>query len=287
MTRSVPLVAAVNDLSGFGRCSLTVAIPVLAAMGIQAAPLPTAILSNHPAYDSCFFQDLTPSLPPYLEQWRKLGLSFSAIFTGFLGSEDQVEVVEGFVKDFRREGTLFLADPVLGDDGSPYATCGPGLCREMARLAFGADVITPNLTEACLLAGADHRELTAPGPRRLERLFALGRELAAKGPWGVVITGVDPEEEGSIGNLVIDRKAGVETLVTAPALPRSFCGTGDVFASVLCGRLLQGRSLVEGVRSAAAFVSAALAASARENLPPLDGVAFEPCLPLLWKEDPQ
>ena len=122
MKRSVPLVAAVNDLSGFGRCSLTVAIPVLAAMGIQAAPLPTAILSNHTAYESCFFQDLTPSLPPYLEEWRKLGLSFSAIFTGFLGSQSQVDLVERFAADFRREDTLFLADPVMGDDGALYST---------------------------------------------------------------------------------------------------------------------------------------------------------------------
>ena len=285
MKRSVPLVAAVNDLSGFGRCSLTVAIPVLAAMGIQAAPLPTAILSNHTAYESCFFQDLTPSLPPYLEEWRKLGLSFSAIFTGFLGSQSQVDLVERFAADFRREDTLFLADPVMGDDGALYSTYDSALCEGMARLAFQADVITPNLTEACLLAGADHREMTAPGKDRLDRLFDLARELSRKGPWGVVITGVDPQEEGMIGNLVVDRKEGREELVTARAVPRSFCGTGDVFASVLCGRLLQGRSLIQSAQSAASFVSAALAHSARENLPPLDGVAFEPCLPLLWKEN--
>ena len=110
MARTVPLAAAVNDLSGFGRCSLTVALPVLSAMGIQACPLPTALLSNHTAYDSCFFQDLTASIPPYLAEWKKLGLSFDAIFTGFLGSWQQVSLVEEFVHGFRGEKTLFLAD---------------------------------------------------------------------------------------------------------------------------------------------------------------------------------
>ena len=284
MARTVPLAAAVNDLSGFGRCSLTVVLPVLSAMGIQACPLPTALLSNHTAYDSCFFQDLTASIPPYLAEWKKLGLSFDAIFTGFLGSWQQVSLVEEFVHGFRGEKTLFLADPVMGDDGELYATYDHSLCQGMARLAFQADVITPNLTEACLLAEADHNQIAAPGPDRLERLFRLGRQLAGRGPWGVVITGIQADSPGQIGNLVIDRRAAREELVLTPAVPRSFSGTGDVFASVLCGRLIQGWPLLAAVRSAAGFVSQALAGSARENLPALDGVAFEPYLPLLWKE---
>ena len=159
MTKT-PRVAAIHDMSGFGRCSLTVAIPVLSAMGVQCCPLPTAFLSTHTGgFQGFTFLDMTEEMPRVAEHWKSLGLTFSAIYSGFLGSERQIGIVADFIREFRTPGTVVVVDPVMGDDGQAYQTYTPAMCGGMARLAELADVITPNATEAAFLLGLDYREL--------------------------------------------------------------------------------------------------------------------------------
>ena len=166
---TTPRVAAIHDMSGFGRCSLTVAIPVLSAMGVQCCPLPTAFLSTHTGGFTGFtFLDMTEEMPKIAAHWQSLNLRFDAIYSGFLASERQIGIVSDFVRTFRRPDTLVVIDPVMGDDGKAYQTYTPALCSGMARLAELADVITPNLTEAAFLLGRsyDHRCLPVPGQNR-------------------------------------------------------------------------------------------------------------------------
>ena len=154
-----PRVAAVHDLSGLGRCSLSVILPVLSVMGIQCCPLPTAVLSAHtafPAAKSASFLDLTPEMEQGTRHWRELGMDFDAIYSGFLGSARQISVLRQFIHDFRREDTLVLVDPVMGDHGKVYRTYTPEMCRLMGELAAQADLITPNATEAAILLEEDY-----------------------------------------------------------------------------------------------------------------------------------
>ena len=151
-------IAVINDLSGYGRCSLTVAIPVLSAMGHQCCPIPTAILSNHTEFPVYFFDDYTEKMTTYTDKWKELGLSFDAIATGFLGSEAQIGIVMEIVQKLKAEKTFVVVDPVMGDGGEIYATYTPELCEAMGTLVDGADVLMPNLTEACFLTGTEYRE---------------------------------------------------------------------------------------------------------------------------------
>lgn len=275
--REIPMVAAINDLSGFGRCSLTVSLPVISAMGLQVCPLPTAILSNHTGYESCFFDDYTKKMEPFIQEWEKRGLQFAAIYTGFLGSAAQAEVILAFIERFCREDTMLLVDPVMADHGKLYSTCDEKLCNQMARLAEKATVITPNLTEACILCGEDYDALISnqDDAWRLERVRTLTDELMQKGAGKVVITGI-PLSGSRIGNFCSDKNQ--KHLIDVCALPENYAGTGDLFASVLCGALTGGVPLEKAVRLAADFVRDVSAYCWERRLPPMDGMAFEPFL---------
>ena len=272
----VPLVAAVNDMSGFGRCSLTVALPVLSAMGIQACPLPTAILSNHTGYESCWFEDFTDRMDAYIAQWERLQLHFDGVYTGFLASCEQVRKIEAFIGTFAKPDAVRLVDPVMADNGKLYATYDAALCEEMKKLVSYGTVVTPNLTEACLLTGADYGSLmTLRGEALLEAVFTLAQYISGLGPQQVVVTGVKLGE-GTIGNVVIDRDE--RFVVSTPMVERSYAGTGDVFASVLCGCLVRGEPLKQAVKRTADFTHTVTAYSYAQGLPPMDGIAFEPYL---------
>ena len=276
--RPVPLVAAVNDISGFGRCSLTVALPVLSAMGLQTCPLPTAVLSNHTGYDDCFFEDFTDRLDPYIGRWKALGLRFDGIATGFLGSAAQVQTFLPFLRQFAEPGAVLLVDPAMADNGKLYATCDEALCREMRRLVSLGTATTPNLTEACLLTGRNYQEVLAlPEAERRQVIFSIGEAIAATGPGQVIITGIHDGED-AIGNVVVDRTRGERFFVSTPRVAQSYAGTGDVFASVLFGWLVRRLPLREAVSRAADFVRRVTAFSYQNSLPPLDGIAFEPFL---------
>ena len=274
---STPRVAAIHDMSGFGRCSLTVAIPILSAMGIQCCPLPTAFLSTHTGgFEGFTFLDMTDELPKVAAHWKSLGLGFQAVYSGFLGSERQIAIVEDFLREFLGVDTAAVIDPVMGDHGTVYQTYTPAMCAGMARLAELADVITPNLTEAALLLDIPYGELPVgeAGCREIvERLSLDGRR-------SVVLTGASTAPELT-GAMCFDARTGRTEAVQTRRVPQEFHGTGDVFASVLTGALVQGASLPDAVRQAVDFVRACAERTARADIPMREGVEFEPLLRLL------
>ena len=272
-----PRVAAIHDMSGFGRCSLTVAIPILSAMGVQCCPLPTAFLSTHTGgFEGFTFLDMTDELPKVSAHWKSLGLDFQAIYSGFLGSERQIGMVADFIRDFRSPGAIVVVDPVMGDHGRIYQTYTPAMCAGTVRLAEQADVITPNLTEAALLLGVPYESLPSDG----DGCRKIVEKLSMDGRRSVVLTGasVTPEQTGA---MCYDARTGRTEAVQTRRVPREFHGTGDVFASVLTGALVKGRSLTEAAWEAAEFVRACAERTVRERLPMREGVDFEPLLGLL------
>lgn len=272
-----PRVAAIHDMSGFGRCSLTVAIPVLSAMGLQCCPLPTAFLSTHTGgFDGFSFLDMTDEMSKAAAHWKTLDMDFKCIYSGFLGSEQQIQIVSEFIRDFREEDAVVVVDPVMGDHGKVYRTYTPAMCRGMARLAEQADVIVPNLTEAALLLGIPYEQLPAgeSGCREIvERLSLNGRR-------SVVLTGASASPELT-GAMCFDAKSGRTESVQVQRVPREFYGTGDVFASVLAGALVRGSTLLEATRQAVEFVRVCAVRTAEQELPIREGVDFEPLLGLL------
>lgn len=265
-------VAAVHDISGFGRCSLTVVLPVLGAMGAECCPLPTAFLSAQTAFpksDRAVFLDMTDQLERTGSHWLELGAEFDAIYSGFLGSEAQIGLIGEFIRKFRREDTLVVVDPVMGDWGKPYRTYTPDLCRRMGELAEHADVITPNLTEAAILLNEEYDP--RPGA---DKVRAWLERLSLNGTRSVVMTGVT-QQEGMVGAACFDRSSGGIALPAAPEVPVAYAGTGDLFASVMLGALLRGESLGAAAALAVDFVQRCAAFTRELNGDPREGVMFE------------
>lgn len=274
-----PRVAAIHDMSGFGRCSLTVAIPVLSAMGVQCCPLPTAYLSTHTGgFTGYTFLDMTDELPKTAAHWAELGIHFDAVYTGFMGSEAQMDLAADFVRTFRRDrSTIFICDPVMGDHGKIYKTYTPAMCAGMTRLAELADVIVPNLTEAAVLLGEDHSFGALTHDEAGYR--SVVERLSRNGTRSVVLTGV-MLHKGEIGACVFDRTSGGTEFLFDTFIGKEFHGTGDVFASVLTGALVKGKTLHEAARLAEAFVRECAIQTMPQNIPAREGVDFEP---ILWK----
>ena len=274
-----PKVIAIHDLSGFGRCSLTVAIPVLSAMGVQCCPLPTAWLSTHTGgFTGYTFLDMTEEMAKAADHWESLGLRFDAVYSGFMGSEAQMALVSRMIGQFRAPGGIAVVDPVMGDDGVRYATYTDGMCRAMGRLCEEADVITPNLTEAAFLLGRSYEEM----PKEPGGFQALARELSGGGRRSVVLTGAYscPED---ICAACFDRETGRTELLLTGRVPGEYHGSGDVFASVLTGALVQGDSLARATQRAVDFVASCAERSHLEGIPQREGVDFEPLLGLLTR----
>ncbi len=268
---STPRIAAIHDLSCFGRCSLTIALPVLSAMGCQCCPLPTALLSAHTGFPGNTFLDLTTEMGRIADHWTAMDLQFGAIYSGFLGSADQVDTVARFFNTFKKSDTAVIVDPVMGDHGTAYRTCTPELCRGMRVLAENADVITPNLTEAALLLDHPYEEI-----QRTDA-YEVVRRLSVGGRRSVVLTGYS-SESGQTGALCFDRDSGESKAVQTPREPQDFSGTGDLFASVLAGGLARGVPLFQAAQAAADFVRDCIARTLAEGLTEQDGVDFEPLL---------
>ena len=281
----VKRIAVINDLSGLGKCSLTAAIPVLSVMGVQACPLPTAILSNQTGYESYYYDDYTKHMDAYTDEWSKRGLTLDGIYTGFLGSELQAEKILRFIDVFQKPDTLLLVDPVMGDSGHTYDIYTETFGTQMKRLVQRADVITPNLTELCLLTDTDYSSLTARSgaPDYLETIAAIGQKLLAQGIKTVIITGIlyqsPTDRENRYYNLVLEENA--VTPISSAIHGGSYSGTGDLLASVVCAGMVRGDSALESVRRAVHFLETALAETANEQIPKNDGINFEPYLQLL------
>ncbi len=268
---STPRIAAIHDLSCFGRCSLTIALPVLSAMGCQCCPLPTALLSAHTGFPGNTFLDLTTEMGRIADHWTAMDLQFGAIYSGFLGSADQVDTVARFFNTFKKSDTAVIVDPVMGDHGTAYRTCTPELCRGMRVLAENSDVITPNLTEAALLLDRPYEEI------RQSDAYEVVRRLSLGGRRSVVLTGYS-SESGQTGALCFDRDSGESKAVQTPREPQDFSGTGDLFASVLAGGVARGVPLFQAAQAAADFVRDCIARTLAEGLTEQDGVDFEPLL---------
>ena len=277
ITPTVRRVAAIHDLSGVGRTSLMAVIPILSTMGFNVCPLPTAILSNHSQYPHFSFLDLTDEMTTIIEQWNKLGVGFDAIYTGYLGSPRQIEIVCGFIERFRREDTLVVVDPVLGDNGSLYSKMTMEMVEEMRRLATRADVLTPNLTEAFALLGRPYKaECTND---ELKELLGALSELGAE---TVIITGAPVPGQPGRTSVIARSKSDQRTWkVTCPYLPAHYPGTGDGFTSVITGSLLQGDSLPIALDRAAQFILQGIRATFGYQTDSRDGMLLERVLPLL------
>lgn len=267
--------AIINDLSGYGRCSLTAAIPVVSALKVQACPVPTAILSNHLAFPACYFQDYTEHMVPYLNVWKQLELSFDGILTGFLGSESQIEIVTGMIRDFKGETTKVIIDPIMGDHGKPYKTFNAQMCSRMRELVSYGDVATPNLTEACILTGTEYKK---DGWKR-EELRDMALKLLDIGPKQAVITGVN--EGGFLVNVIAQREE--IRFQKMKRVGRERPGTGDIFSAITAASLLRGEDLLTAVRKSAGFVKACILKSEELNIPVNNGVCLEEMLFLLMK----
>lgn len=271
-------IAVINDMSGYGRCSLTVAMPILSVMGHQCCPVPTAILSNHTEFPVYFFDDYTSRMRDYIGKWKELDLHFEGISSGFLGSAEQIRIVLEFVEQFRNEDTFVIVDPVMGDHGKRYVTYTEEMCEEMKQLVGYADVVTPNVTEACILTGIPYKET---GWTRKE-LLNMAMMLQMMGAKSVVITGV--REGNYYTNVVLERASREASFVKTKSAGNQRPGTGDVFASVLTGSVMNGKSLREATERAAKFVKDCILKADELEIPHGNGVCFEEILGRLVKK---
>lgn len=272
MLQRPPRVAAIHDLSGFGRCSLTVILPVLSAMKVQVCPVVTAVLSTHTGgLGDVVVQDLSDMLSPTLAHYKRLGIEFECIYSGWLGSSQQIDFCREYFKSY--PNALAVVDPVMGDHGKPYRTSTPEMIRRMHELVAVADVITPNLTEAALLLGEEYPS----APLRQQEAKRLLLKLAGMGPRYVVITGVDMADD-HISNIGYDREQGQYWRVDCNYVPASYPGTGDIFASVLVGGLLGGDSLPMAMERATRFLEIAVRTTFSYGSDSRYGVMLESCL---------
>ena len=265
-------VALINDLSGIGRCSLSVAMPVVSVMGHECAALPTAVLSNHTAFDSYTFFDFTDKMHSFIDCWQKLGAGFDTVYTGFLGSREQIDIAIDFINTFG--GGIKLVDPVMGDDGKIYDTYTDEMLRDMKLLVHKADIITPNLTELCKLCDAEY-------PQDKTALCDIENMCRSLGVKNIVVTGLSNDtvsdiEDGVIVNFVYED--GKSYTVGNKKTPVMYCGTGDVFASILCGALTRGDNLFDAVTLASDFTAECTAYTYSQGGDKLYGIMFEKML---------
>ncbi len=270
----VKKVAAVHDLSGIGRVSLTVVIPILSSMGFQVCPLPTAVLSSHTQYPEFSFHDLTGQMPEIIAQWKKLNIQFDAFYTGYLGSSLQIQIVADFIDEFRLPDSLVVIDPVLGDNGKLYANFDEQMVKEMRHLITKADVITPNLTELFYLLDKPYKVDNTD-----EELKEYLHLLSCQGPQIVIITSVPVLEDSHKTSVyAYNRQGNRYWKVTCPYLPAHYPGTGDTFTSVVTGALLQGDSLPIALDRATQFILQGIRATFGYEYDNREGILLEKVL---------
>ena len=311
-------IAMINDLTGFGHCSLAVAIPIISVMGVQACPVPTGIFSNHMAFPEWHYTDFTHEMSSYLSVWERLSLSFDGISCGFLGNEALIPTLLGFFRQQKEAcGTCILLDPVMGDHGRAYSSVTPSYQKALTGLCSLADILTPNLTEACFLTSTAYPEelltalssskavalnvpavsgalpfsqsgasgtlfscLSGASDRsepRLLLLSGMAAKLHAMGIGKVVITGI--KIGNFFGNYVSVSDSG--ELLFSPAGGPSRPGTGDIFAAILSADAVKGVPFTDSVKKAAEFVRICTEGSAALNIPIVEGVCLEQYLSLL------
>ena len=263
-------IAVINDFSGFGRCSIAVALPILSVMKVQCCPLPTSIFSNHTGFPSYFFEDYTSRMVPYMQEWKKLDLHFNGICSGFLGSKEQIEIVKKFFKEFKTEETQIIVDPVMGDYGKPYPTYTEEMCGEMKKLVEFADILTPNVTEACVLTDTPYKEKW-----KIEEIQEMAEKIHKMGPKKIAITVI--VQGGFIANFCYEEGQQPKVLRThKEGTQRS--GTGDIFASIIAADAVNGVPFYKSVKKASDFIKKCIIRSQELDIPLTDGVCFEEVL---------
>lgn len=264
-------VMAIHDISCVGRCSLTVALPILSAAGIETGVLPTAILSTHTGgFEGFTFRDLTDDIKPITQHWQSLGLQFDALYTGYLGSFEQLELMSNLFDDFRTKSNLIFVDPVMADNGQLYAAFPKEFPKGMAKLCQKADVIVPNITEATLLLGKEYKD----GPYDKEYIEELLKGLVGLGPKQVILTGIYFDDD-EIGAATYDARTGETHYLLGEKIDGYYHGTGDVFGSVALSGLMNGLSLHESAHEAVKFVVEAIRRTYEAETDIRYGVNFE------------
>ena len=263
-------IAVINDFCGFGRCSLAVSLPIISALKVQCCPLPTSVFSNHTGFPSFYSTDFTEHMSPYIDEWVNLGLHFSGILTGYLGSAEQIDIVKDFISRFRGEGTVTVIDPVMGDHGKLYSSYPYELALKMRELVCHADILTPNLTEACILTDTEYREDMTE-----EELLKIAITLSDMGPSSIVISGL--LRDGYLENFIYDKENGI-SIVREKMIGEFRSGTGDVFSSIIAADTALGKPLYEAVAHASRFIARVIERTIELNIPRTDGIAFEEML---------
>lgn len=281
MKQIIKKVAAIHDLSGYGRASLTTIIPILSTMKTQVCPLPTAILSTHTGgFTDYSFLDLTSYMEEHIAHWKKLDLKFDCIYSGFLGSSKQVQIVEDFIEHFKKNAELVVVDPVMADEGKLYETMDDEMVVQMRNLIKKADIITPNLTEVFYLLGENYNKNIT-----IEEIKKSLKKLTDMGPKIVIATSI-PEKKvenqhKKTSVIAYDRINDQYWKVTSQYIPASYPGTGDAYTSVVIGSLLQGDSLPIAMERGVHYISQSILASYGFNYPHREGVLIEKTLDIL------
>lgn len=278
MKNYVPKIAAIHDISGIGRCSMTVILPILSSLGCQVCPLPTALLSNHSEYKEFFFYDFTKHMKEYYSYWEKNDSQFDCVYSGFLGSEKQIEIILEIIRRVKlKTNALAVIDPVMGDRGIIYKTYTDDMVKKMSQLVATADIITPNLTEVSILLNEEYSNSDV----NIEKVKRYLKGLSDMGPEIVVITGITTDLGEHI-NACYDRKQNKYWKIPFEHIGTRYPGTGDLFTSLFIGYLLNDNELPEAIELASKFVSEAVKVTHEAGTPHPEGVQFEKIMRRLY-----
>ncbi|MCP5454713.1 MAG: pyridoxamine kinase [Thermotogae bacterium] len=275
MNTGVKKVAAIHDLSGFGRSSLSAIIPILSTMGIQVCSLPTAVLSTHTGgFKNYSFVDLTDSMKNYIDHWKSLKIDFDSIYSGFLGSPEQIDIISDFIDFFKTDSNFVVIDPVMADEGALYSTMDYKMVEKMRTFIKKADIITPNFTETCYLLDEKYHDFPD-----VSKIKSMAKSLSDMGPEIVIITSV-PEDRENKKTSVIAYNSNDNRYwkVSSNYIPAFYPGTGDIFTSIIVGSLLQGDSLPIALDRSVNFITTGIRASYGYDYPKREGILLEKVL---------
>ncbi len=270
-------IVTVQDISCVGKCSLTVALPIISSMGVETAIIPTAVLSTHTMFSDFTFKDLTSEIVPITEHWKKEGIGFDAIYTGYLGSDEQIEILTKMFQEFKTDDNIILVDPVMADNGKLYPAFDEAFAKKMATLCGYADIIVPNITEASFMTGMEYKEKYDEEyvKEMLMKLSELGAKIS-------VLTGVS-FKEGTTGVMGYDKANEEFYYYSNKYLPTSYHGTGDIFASTCVGTLMNGFDWKESLKIAADYTAECIRITMNDENGCWYGVNFESAIPYLLK----
>lgn len=271
-------IVTIQDISCVGKCSLTVALPIISAMGVETAIIPTAVLSTHTMFKNFTFKDLTEEIQPITRHWKEENIGFDAIYTGYLGSFEQIDIVASMFDEFKTDSNVIVVDPVMGDNGKLYPAFDEAFAEKMATLCAKADIIVPNMTEASFMTGMEYKEDYDEEyvKKMLLQLSKLGAKIS-------VLTGIG-FKEGTTGVMGYDKEKDEFFYYSNEKLPASFHGTGDVFASTLVGAMMNGMDWKEGLKVAADYTAECIRITMNDKEGCWYGVNFEQGIPYLLKK---